>query len=152
MKIFCCDEFWMYHAITLANKAEIAGEVPVGSVVIWNNNLIGEGWNNVIRYSDPCAHAEIISLRQGGKNISNYRLINSTIYVTLEPCIMCIGAMIHARIKRLVFGAQNTKIGGVKFLQQISFNLNINHRIIVTSRILENLCIAQITKFFQKKR
>lgn len=103
------DEHWMQHAIILARYAELRGEIPVGTVLVINDNVIGEGWNCSIINNDPTAHAEILALRQGGKNMKNYRLLETTLYVTLEPCIMCATAMIHARINRLVFGTKNKK-------------------------------------------
>lgn len=108
------DEKWMRHALRLADKAEQLGEIPVGAVLVdEQGNLLGEGWNLSISESDPTAHAEIVALRQGGQYLQNYRLLNTTLYVTLEPCTMCAGAILHSRIKRLVFGAADYKTGAV---------------------------------------
>lgn len=108
------DEKMMRHALELANKAEALGEIPVGAVLVDDSgNIIGEGWNLSIVQNDPTAHAEIIALRNGAKNIQNYRLLNTTLYVTLEPCTMCAGAILHSRIKRLVFGASDYKTGAI---------------------------------------
>lgn len=108
------DEKMMRYALELADKAEALGEIPVGAVLVDDaRNIIGEGWNLSIVQSDPTAHAEIIALRNGAKNIQNYRLLNSTLYVTLEPCTMCAGAILHSRIKRLVFGASDYKTGAI---------------------------------------
>lgn len=108
------DEKWMRHALRLADKAEQLGEIPVGAVLVdEQGNLLGEGWNLSISESDPTAHAEIVALRQGGQRLQNYRLLNTTLYVTLEPCTMCAGAILHSRIKRLVFGASDYKTGAV---------------------------------------
>ena len=96
------DIFWMQHALTLANRAESEGEVPVGAVVVYNGEIIGEGWNRPIIDNDPTAHAEVMALRSAAKTINNYRLLDTTINVTLEPCIMCSGEIIHSRIKRVV--------------------------------------------------
>ena len=108
------DEKFMRHALMLADKAEALGEIPVGAVLVSaEGEIIGEGWNLSIIDSDPTAHAEIVALRQGGQRLQNYRLLNATLYVTLEPCTMCAGAILHSRIKRLVFGAADYKTGAV---------------------------------------
>ncbi len=107
------DMKWMQYALKLAQKAECSGEVPVGAVILQNDQIIGEGWNQPIAASDPTAHAEMIALRQAGQNQNNYRLLNTTLYVTLEPCVMCLGAMVHARIQRVVFGAKDPKAGSL---------------------------------------
>ena len=99
------DEDWMRHALELAHKAEAAGEVPVGAVIILNGELIAEGWNQPISSSDPTAHAEIMALRTAGQKLENYRLLDAELYVTLEPCPMCVGAMLHARVKRVIYAA-----------------------------------------------
>ena len=104
-------ELWMEEALRLAVKAEAAGEVPVGAIVVRDGNILGRGWNQVIGKNDPTAHAEIIALREAASSIGNYRLNGCQLYVTLEPCAMCAGAMIHARIERLVFGAADPKAG-----------------------------------------
>ena len=101
------DEYWMRHALELARRAWEQGEVPVGAVLVQGDRVIGEGWNRPISQCDPTAHAEIMALRQGGKVIDNYRLLDTTLYVTLEPCVMCAGAMVHSRITRLVYGAKD---------------------------------------------
>lgn len=102
-------EYWMRHALTLAQRARDEGEVPVGAVLVHNNQVIGEGWNRPIGRHDPTAHAEIMALRRGGLVLQNYRLLDTTLYVTLEPCVMCSGAMVHSRIGTLVFGARDEK-------------------------------------------
>ncbi|MGZ5581304.1 MAG: tRNA adenosine(34) deaminase TadA, partial [Methylobacter sp.] len=107
------DEAWMRHAIRLAQRAEQQGEVPVGAIVVKDNRCIAEGWNIPISSHDPTAHAEVVAMRGAGLFMENYRLTDATLYVTLEPCVMCIGAMSHARIKRLVFGAYDPKRGAV---------------------------------------
>ncbi|MGM3312391.1 tRNA adenosine(34) deaminase TadA, partial [Enterobacter hormaechei subsp. steigerwaltii] len=104
-------EYWMRHALVLAQRAWEEGEVPVGAVLVHNNQVIGEGWNRPIGRHDPTAHAEIMALRQGGLVLQNYRLLDTTLYVTLEPCVMCSGAMVHSRIGTLVFGARDEKTG-----------------------------------------
>ena len=112
-------EYWMRHALTLAKRAWDEREVPVGAVLVHNNRVIGEGWNRPIGRHDPTAHAEIMALRQGGLVMQNYRLIDATLYVTLEPCVMCAGAMIHSRIGRVVFGARDAKTGAAGSLMDV---------------------------------
>lgn len=142
----------MKQAIELAVRAKIAGEVPVGAVLVMNDVIIGKGWNCSISKNDPTAHAEIISLRQGGNFIGNYRLLRSVLYITLEPCIMCAGAIIHARIERLVFGAKNNKKGAVGSLLNIFHNKYGNDNIEITSGILEKECSLQLIEFFSSIR
>ncbi|SBT81915.1 tRNA-specific adenosine deaminase [secondary endosymbiont of Trabutina mannipara] len=146
------DKLWMNHALMLTERAEVEEEIPVGAVLILNGNIIGEGWNSSIGHNDPTAHAEIIALRQGGQRIKNYRLLESIMYVTLEPCIMCAGAMIHARISRLVFGAKAKKNGAAGSFLNILKNKNINHKIIINSGIQAQQCSLQLSKFFQQCR
>ena len=107
------DEHWMQHALELACKAEAAGEVPVGAVIVLNGELIAEGWNQPISTSDPTAHAEIMALRAAGRKLGNYRLLDAELYVTLEPCPMCVGAMLHARVKRVICAATDPKTGAL---------------------------------------
>ncbi|URJ25017.1 tRNA adenosine(34) deaminase TadA [Candidatus Blochmannia ocreatus (nom. nud.)] len=147
------DILWMRHAITLANYASVMGEISVGAVLIKNNKLIGLGWNASIHQNDPSAHAEIIALRTGGKFLNNYRLLDTTLYVTLEPCIMCIGAIIHARIYRLVCGAKNNKIGyTTTYLKNMLQHPTKNHNISLTTGILEQECANQLNYFFKRQR
>lgn len=103
------DEYWMQQALLLAEKAEQQDEVPVGAVIVKDNQLIAEGWNQPIQSHDPSAHAEMQAMRAAGKALNNYRLVDTTLYVTLEPCSMCVGAMVHARVRRVVFGAYDVK-------------------------------------------
>ena len=105
------DAYWMKQALALAQKAWEQGEVPVGAILVLDDEVIGQGWNRPITRHDPTAHAEIMALQQGGQIGQNYRLLNATLYVTLEPCVMCAGAMVHSRIKRLVYGASDLKTG-----------------------------------------
>ncbi|CUX95830.1 tRNA-specific adenosine deaminase [Candidatus Mikella endobia] len=146
------DELWMNQALKLTERAKNKGEVPVGAILILNNSIIGEGWNSSIEYNDPTAHAEIIALRQGGQRIGNYRLIKTTMYVTLEPCLMCVGAMIHARINRLVFGASYKKNKTKEHLKKIFKDQYINHKIILNSGIQEQQCSLQLSNFFKNCR
>jgi len=146
-------QHWIAHAMTLATKAEAMGEVPVGAVVVVDSEIIGEGWNTPITDSDPTAHAEIMALRQAGECCTNYRLPDAVLYVTLEPCVMCAGAMVHARIKRVVFGAYDPKSGAAGSV----FNLlpsekPFNHRVDVKGGVLERECAEQLKAFFRKRR
>ncbi|MDO5054992.1 tRNA adenosine(34) deaminase TadA [Pasteurella oralis] len=147
------DKKWMQHALTLADNAEALGEIPVGAVLVDDeDNIIGEGWNLSITDSDPTAHAEIVALRQGGKSLQNYRLLNTTLYVTLEPCTMCAGAILHSRIKRLVFGASDYKTGAVGSRFHFFDDYKMNHSIEITSGVLQEECSQKLSTFFQKRR
>jgi tRNA(adenine34) deaminase len=146
------DIFFMRRAIELAQEAAAANEVPVGAVAVINNEIIGEGFNCPIKSCDPTAHAEIIALKQAAQKLNNYRLIDVTLYVTLEPCVMCVGAMLHARIKRLVFGAQDQKTGAVISVFKILDEKNLNHRIQHQSGILAIECGKILSDFFKIKR
>ncbi|UVK77904.1 MAG: tRNA adenosine(34) deaminase [Sodalis sp. Fse] len=146
------DEFWMHEAMLLAEHAEDEGEVPVGAVLVLDGKVIGKGWNCSIGYHDPTAHAEIMVLRQGGRSIGNYRLLDARLYVTLEPCLMCVGAMIHARIGRLVFGAWDKKIGAVGSLINVFSHFGMKHRIMFTSGVLAKECSEQLSDFFRQRR
>ena len=145
-------EFWMREALSEARKAESEGEVPVGSVVLLNEKIVGRGHNHPIREHDPTAHAEIIALRQATHNISNYRLPGSILIVTIEPCIMCVGAMIHARIEELIYGAADPKYGAVRSCYQMADENKLNHKIRVTAGVLEEECRALMSSFFASRR
>ena len=147
------DEKMMRYALDLADKAEALGEIPVGAVLVDDaENIIGEGWNLSIVQSDPTAHAEIIALRDGAKHFQNYRLLNTTLYVTLEPCTMCAGAILHSRIKRLVFGASDYKTGAVGSRFHFFDDYKMNHTLEITSGILAEACSQKLSAFFQKRR
>lgn len=146
------DEIWMRHALMLAGRAEAEGEVPVGAVLVLNGAIIGEGWNRSIGHHDPTAHAEIMALRQGGQQAGNYRLLKATLYVTLEPCVMCAGAMIHARIGSLVFGARDEKTGAAGSLMDVLGHPGMNHRVELTGDVLAQACAAQLSEFFRRRR
>lgn len=145
-------EYWMRHALTLAKRARDEREVPVGAVLVHNNRVIGEGWNRPIGRHDPTAHAEIMALRQGGLVMQNYRLIDATLYVTLEPCVMCAGAMIHSRIGRVVFGAHDAKTGAAGSLMDVLHHPGMNHRVEITEGILADECAALLSDFFRMRR
>ena len=147
------DEKMMRHALNLADKAEALGEIPVGAVLVDDSGtIIGEGWNLSIVQSDPTAHAEIIALRDGAKHLQNYRLLNTTLYVTLEPCTMCAGAILHSRIKRLVFGASDYKTGAVGSRFHFFDDYKMNHTLEITSGVLVEECSQKLSAFFQKRR
>ncbi|MGH8559249.1 MAG: tRNA adenosine(34) deaminase TadA [Methylococcales bacterium] len=146
------DEEWMHHAIKLARKAESLGEVPVGAVLVRDRTLIAEGWNCPIGNHDPSAHAEIVTLRAAGGVLGNYRLVDTTLYVTLEPCIMCIGAIMHARVGRLVFGALDPTRGAVCSAINLSDLTFFNHRIEWESGVLGDNCSDLLKEFFVRKR
>lgn len=146
------DAEWMRHAIRLAQRAEDQGEVPVGAVVIYENRCIAEGWNQPIQTNDPTAHAELVALRQAGQVLRNYRLIDTTLYVTLEPCVMCMGAIAHARVRRLVFGAYDPKRGAVCHALQLSDAPFLNHRVEWVGGVLEPDCAELLSDFFKARR
>ncbi len=146
------DEYWMRQALQLALKAQHAGEVPVGAVLVLDNQIIGQGWNSSITHHDPTAHAEIMALRQGGQSLFNYRLLNTRLYVTLEPCVMCAGAMIHSRIHRLIYGADDLKTGATGSRLDVLRYTGINHRIQTTAGILAEDCANLLSTFFQQRR
>ncbi|WP_286175196.1 tRNA adenosine(34) deaminase TadA [Cedecea neteri] len=142
----------MRHALTLAQRAWDEGEVPVGAVLVHNNQVIGEGWNRPIGRHDPTAHAEIMALRQGGLVLQNYRLLDTTLYVTLEPCVMCAGAMVHSRIGHLVFGARDAKTGAIGSLMDVLGHPGMNHQVQVSEGVLATECSAMLSDFFRARR
>jgi len=146
------DLKWMRHAIELAKRGSQEDEVPVGAVLVLDGNVIGEGWNQPIGTHDPSAHAEIVALRSAGNTIKNYRLLNTTLYVTLEPCVMCAGAIIHARVKRVVFGATDPKAGAAGSVVNIFANNKINHHVSVEGGLLAEECGGLLTQYFKAKR
>jgi tRNA(Arg) A34 adenosine deaminase TadA len=146
------DEEFMRLALLEAEAARIQGEVPVGAIVVFNGEVIARGRNAVIGASDPTAHAEIVALREAAGAIKNYRLTGATLFSTIEPCAMCAGAIVHARIERLVFGASDPKAGAVETFFQICSTDFLNHRVIVKGGILEAESRAMIQSFFREKR
>lgn len=146
------DEFWMQQAFELAHQAELIGEVPVGAILVQNNQIIAQGYNQSITQHDPTAHAEMIAIRQAGQQIQNYRLTNLTLYVTLEPCPMCAMAMIHARIKRVVYGTPDLKTGAIHSNFQLTNSSVANHYIETTSGVLQPQCAHQLSAFFKRRR
>ncbi|MEA3411296.1 MAG: tRNA adenosine(34) deaminase TadA [Pseudomonadota bacterium] len=145
-------EDWMRQALALAGHAASEGEVPVGAVVVRDGKRIGEGWNHPVALHDPTAHAEVLALRDAGNVAGNYRLPECTLYVTLEPCPMCIGAMIHARVQRLVFGAFDPKSGAAGSVFSLADSPRLNHRIEVIGGVLERECGDLLRRFFRERR
>jgi tRNA(adenine34) deaminase len=142
----------MRYAFRLAQRAEQLGEVPVGAIVVRDNQCIAEGWNASIATHDPTAHAEMVAVRRAGMALENYRLCDATLYVTLEPCVMCMGAISHARIKRLVFGAFDPKRGAVCHALSLTDASFLNHRINWTGGVLETECSELLRDFFRARR
>lgn len=146
------DTHWMNLALALARRAQQAGEVPVGAVVVRDGQMLGEGWNRTIGLSDPTAHAEILALRDAGTRMGNYRLPGCSLFVTLEPCAMCAGAMIHARLSRLVFGAADPKTGAAGGCFELLTDARHNHVIQVQGGCLEEESASLLRGFFREKR
>lgn len=146
------DEKFMRCALALARKAEAAAEVPIGAVLVKDGEIVGEGFNHPISACDPTAHAEIIALRAAAAHLENYRLVDSTLYVTVEPCTMCAGALVHARVKRLVYGAREPRTGGAGSVYDIVRDERLNHRLEVVPGVLEAECAALMKDFFRRRR
>jgi tRNA(adenine34) deaminase len=142
----------MRRALALARRAAEAGEVPVGAVLVKDDAIVGEGWNHPISAHDPTAHAEIGALRAGAAALGNYRLIDTTLYVTLEPCVMCAGAIVHARVKRLVFGAPDPKTGAAGSVFDVFGSGKVNHVVQVDGGVLAEECGRLLTDFFRQRR
>jgi tRNA(adenine34) deaminase len=142
----------MRHALTLARAAEAAGEVPIGAVLVKDGEILGEGYNQPISTHDPTAHAEILALRAAGACLGNYRLVDTTLYVTLEPCAMCMGAILHARVGRLVFGAADPKRGAAVSALRLSDAEFMNHRVELTEGVLADECAQLLRNFFRDRR
>lgn len=146
------DVTFMHQAIKLAKKGRELNEVPVGALVTFKGEIVGKGYNQCIQNQDPTAHAEIIAMRAAAKHIGNYRLNECNLYVTLEPCLMCFGACVHARISKLIYGADDLKIGAVKSnLEQIN-STKLNHKFEIISGILKEECAEVLSSFFKEKR
>ena len=142
----------MQEALTLARKAGAIGEVPVGAVVVKQGAIIGRGWNHPIAAHDPTAHAEIIAIREAARTLENYRLTDATLYVTLEPCAMCAGAMVHARIRRLVFGAADPRAGAAGSVFNLLQAAPLNHSLDVSGGTLAEECGELLKQFFAQRR
>ena len=146
------DDAWMRHALALAERARQNGEVPVGAVLVRENAIIAEGWNCPIATHDPTAHAEIVALRAAGRALGNYRLVETTLYVTLEPCVMCMGAISHARVGRIIYGASDPKRGAAGSALQLAEAEFLNHRIGVMGGVLGDECGEILRAFFRERR
>jgi tRNA(adenine34) deaminase len=143
---------WMREAVALAREAEAAGEVPVGAVVVVEGEIVGRGRNSAIGLSDPTAHAEMLALRTAAAAMGNYRLERATVYATLEPCAMCAGALVAARVERLVFGARDLRFGGVRSKFRIADSELLNHRVEIVEGVLAVECVELLQGFFERRR
>jgi len=151
--VIAADETWMAEALKLARAAELAGEVPVGAVVISaDGDLLGRGYNRTLLDVDPTAHAELVALREAAWKCGNHRLLGATVYVTIEPCVMCVGALIQARIARLVYGADEPKAGALRSVPSLAQHPALNHSFEVTAGPLAAECGDLVRQFFQRKR
>ena len=146
------DELWMEEALREAARAQASGEVPIGAVVVRDDKIIGRGWNRPAFECDPTAHAEIMALREAGREIGNYRLNECELFVTLEPCAMCCGAITHARIQRLIYAADDPKSGAVRSAMQVLNHPAMNHRVEVMSGVLAGRAMEMLQAFFREKR
>ena len=146
------DELWMEEALRAAQRALEIGEVPVGAVVVCEGKIVGRGSNRNISESDPTAHAEIVALREAGKTVGNHRLGECDLFATIEPCSMCAGALVHARISRLVYGADDPKAGAVRSVMQLLEHPQLNHKVSVRSGVLAGRCAQLLQEFFRSKR
>jgi tRNA(adenine34) deaminase len=148
----CPDELWMEEALRSAQRALEAGEVPIGAVVVCAGQIVGRGWNRSIGDNDPTAHAEIVALREAGSTVGNYRLGECELFVTIEPCAMCAGAMVHARIKRLIYGADDAKAGAIRSVMQLLQHPAMNHRVEVCGGVLAGRSAELMQSFFKDRR
>lgn len=146
------DEMFMREALRLAREAEAAGEVSVGAVVVVGEEIVGRGYNRPIGLKDPTAHAEMLALREAARTLDNYRLSEAEVFVTLEPCVMCAGALVQARVRRLVFGSRDLRFGGVRSKFRLADSDLLNHRMCVEEGLLAADCVALIERFFKLKR
>jgi tRNA(adenine34) deaminase len=146
------DELWMEEALRAAQRGLESGEVPVGAVVVLDGRIVGRGWNRNLTDSDPSAHAEVVALRTAGANVGNHRLGDCELFATIEPCAMCAGAMIHARLKRLVYGADDPKAGAVHSVMQVLNHPQLNHRMEVHGGVLAGRCAELLQAFFRNRR
>jgi tRNA(adenine34) deaminase len=146
------DDVFMREALVLATSAEEADEVPVGAVVVLNGQVIGRGYNSPVRRNDPTAHAEIIAIREAAMRAGNYRLAGASLYVTMEPCVMCAGAIVHARIEKLVFAARDLRFGGVRSKFRLADSDLLNHQVDIIEGVCGPESIAMLQAFFAKRR
>jgi tRNA(adenine34) deaminase len=146
------DHYWMQQAFELAKHAQQQGEVPIGAVIVANGELIAEGWNQPISQCDPTAHAEVVALRAAAKQLNNYRMPGTTLYVTLEPCAMCAGAIIQARIQRLVYATSDPRAGAAGTIFNVLQSPHLNHRVECEHGIMAEACSQLLKDFFQQRR
>jgi tRNA(adenine34) deaminase len=146
------DQLWMREALALARQAESLGEVPVGAVLVSEGVAIGRGFNRPIGMNDPTAHAEMLALREAASALGNYRVENSTLYCTMEPCVMCAGALVHARVSRLVFGCRDLRFGAVRSKFRLADSELLNHRLLIVEGVLGADCAALLEGFFRTRR
>ncbi len=146
------DQYFMQKAFELAQQAEQHNEIPVGAVVVYQGKIIGEGFNQSIRRNDPSAHAEMLAIRQAGEHLNNYRLLDCTLYVTLEPCPMCAGLLVHSRIKQLVYASYDLKTGAAGSAFNLVCNEQLNHQIKITSGVMQEQCSQLLSAFFKRRR
>ncbi len=146
------DELWMEEALRCAQRALEADEVPVGAVVVCAGRVVGRGWNRTLADCDPTAHAEIVALREAGRNVGNHRLGDCELFATIEPCAMCAGAAIHARVRRLVYGADDPKAGAVHSILQVVNHPSLNHRMEIRGGVLAGRSAELVQEFFRKRR
>src|SRR5271167_4052933 len=146
------DELWMEEALREAQRALALGEVPVGAIVVCDGRVVGRGCNRPLTANDPTAHAEVLALREAGKALGNYRLLDCDLYVTVEPCAMCAGAITHARIRRLIYGAEDAKAGAVHSMLQVLNHPKLNHKVEVSSGVLAARCMHLLQSFFRQRR
>jgi tRNA(adenine34) deaminase len=146
------DELWMQEALRAAQRALDMGEVPVGAVVVHEGKIVGRGFNRNLADSDPTAHAEIVALREAGSALGNHRLTNCDLFVTIEPCAMCAGAMVHARIRTLIYGAEDPKAGAVHSAMQVLNHPALNHKVEVRRGVLAGQCAELLQEFFRSRR
>ena len=146
------DEFFMEEALRCAQRALEMGEVPVGAVVVSNGRMVGRGWNRNLAEVDPSAHAEIVALREAAANLGNHRLEDCALFATIEPCPMCAGALIHARIKRLIYGADDPRTGAVRSVMEVVNHPRLNHQVEVRAGVLAGRCAELLQAFFRNRR
>lgn len=146
------DELFMLEALVEARKAAAIGEIPIGAVIVKDGEIIARGFNESITTNDPTAHAEIVAIRRAGEFLQNYRLIDCELYVTLEPCMMCAGSFVHSRLKRIVYGAGDSRHGALGTQLNVNAFESFNHKVLITHSILEEECRTLIQSFFKEKR
>ncbi len=147
-----CDELWMQEALRCAQRALEAGEVPVGAIVVCDGEVVGRGWNRNLTENDPTAHAEVVALREAGRNLGNYRLGDCELFATIEPCAMCAGAAVHARLRRLVYGADDPKAGAVHSILRVVNHPGLNHQMEIRGGVLAGRSAEMVQEFFRGRR